>query len=125
MRLIRTLLYTPGNNWRMIQKARDLPADAIILDLEDAVPMAEKETARIFVRDGIPLIKSAGTQTFVRVNALTTGLTPVNEEEADPARTNPSGFSSEFSSSWFLPEGSFTSSADNPRAARRALWRQR
>ena len=74
MRLIRTLLYTPGNNWRMIQKARDLPADAVILDLEDAVPMAEKETARIFVRDGIPLVKSAGTQTFVRVNALSTGL---------------------------------------------------
>jgi len=75
MLLVRTLLFTPGNNWRMIQKARDLQADAIILDLEDAVPMAEKETARIFVRDGIPLIKSSGNQTFVRVNALTTGLT--------------------------------------------------
>ena len=72
---MRTLLFTPGNNWRMIQKAKDLPADAIILDLEDAVPMAEKETGRIFVRDGIPLIKSGGPEVFVRLNALTTDLT--------------------------------------------------
>lgn len=75
MRVLRTLLFTPGNNWRMIQKAKDLPADAIILDLEDAVTMAEKETGRIFVRDGVPLIKSGGPEVYVRVNALTTDLT--------------------------------------------------
>lgn len=59
----------------MIQKARDLASDAVILDLEDAVPMAEKETARIFVRDGVSLTKSGGLQVFVRVNSLSTGLT--------------------------------------------------
>lgn len=74
MRILRTMLFTPGNNWRMIQKAKDLPADAIILDLEDAVPMAEKETARIFVADGVQLIKSGGKQVFVRINSLSTGL---------------------------------------------------
>ncbi|MFQ6053914.1 MAG: HpcH/HpaI aldolase/citrate lyase family protein [Candidatus Bathyarchaeia archaeon] len=79
---MRTLLFTPGNNWRMIQKARQLAADAVILDLEDAVPMAEKETARIFVRDGIPLIKAGGLQAFVRVNSLTTGLTQQDLESS-------------------------------------------
>jgi len=75
MRLLRTMLFTPGNNWRMIQKTKDLAADAIILDLEDSVPMMEKETARIFVADGVREIGSRGKKVFVRVNSLSTGLT--------------------------------------------------
>lgn len=74
MRLLRTMLFTPGNNMRMIQKAGTLGADAIILDLEDAVPMADKETARIFVRDSIEDLSAKGTDLLVRINALTTGL---------------------------------------------------
>lgn len=49
--------------------------DAIILDLEDAVPIAEKETGRVFARDGIPILKAKGIDVFVRVNSLGTGLT--------------------------------------------------
>lgn len=75
MKILRTMLFVPGNNMRMIHKAATLEADAVILDLEDAVPMAEKETARIFVRDSIKLVKSGGPEVFARVNALTTGLT--------------------------------------------------
>lgn len=75
MKILRTMLFVPGNNMRMIHKAATLEADAVILDLEDAVPMAEKETARIFVRDSIELVKSGGPEVFARVNALTTGLT--------------------------------------------------
>lgn len=74
MRLLRTMLFTPGNNMRMIQKAGTLGADAIILDLEDAVPMADKETARIFVRDSIGDLSVKGPDVLVRVNALITGL---------------------------------------------------
>jgi citrate lyase subunit beta/citryl-CoA lyase len=74
VRILRSMLFVPGNNMRMIHKASTLEADAVILDLEDAVPMAEKETARIFVRDSIELVKSGGPDVFVRVNALTTGL---------------------------------------------------
>jgi citrate lyase subunit beta/citryl-CoA lyase len=69
------MLFTPGNNMRMIQKAGSLGADAIILDLEDAVPMGEKETARVFVRDSIEDLSVKGSDLLVRVNALTTGLT--------------------------------------------------
>jgi citrate lyase subunit beta/citryl-CoA lyase len=74
MRLLRTMLFTPGNNMRMIYKAGTLGADAIILDLEDAVPMAEKETARIFVKDSIEQVAAGSVQVFVRTNAFTTGL---------------------------------------------------
>ena len=75
MRLLRSMLFTPGNNMRMIRKTGTLGADAVILDLEDAVPMAEKETARIFVKDSVEQVGAGGLDVFVRVNARITGLT--------------------------------------------------
>jgi len=69
------MLFVPGNSMRMITKAATLPADAIILDLEDAVPLPDKETARIMIRDSIKSVKLGGSYVFVRVNALTTNLT--------------------------------------------------
>jgi citrate lyase subunit beta/citryl-CoA lyase len=74
MMLLRSMLFTPGNSMRMIHKAGTLGADAVVLDLEDAVPMMEKETARIFVKDSIERVGAGGTDVFVRVNALTTQL---------------------------------------------------
>jgi len=59
----------------MIQKACSLPVDAITLDLEDAVPIAEKEAARKLVRDNLSLLVSEGSDVYVRVNSLKTGLT--------------------------------------------------
>jgi citrate lyase subunit beta/citryl-CoA lyase len=73
--ILRSMLFIPGNSMRMITKAATLPADAIILDLEDAVPLPDKATARIMVRDSIKGIKSGGSYVFVRLNALATGLT--------------------------------------------------
>jgi citrate lyase subunit beta/citryl-CoA lyase len=74
VKLLRSMLFTPGNNMRMIQKAGAVGADATILDLEDAVPMAEKETARLFIRDSIEQVGATGASVFVRINALPTGL---------------------------------------------------
>ena len=68
------MLFVPGNNMRMIHKSSSLDTDSIILDLEDAVPIAEKETARIFVRDSVDLVKRGGADVYVRVNALSSGL---------------------------------------------------
>ncbi len=73
--VLRSMLFVPGNSMRMITKAATLPADAIILDLEDAVSLPDKATARIMIRDSIKAIKSGGSYIFVRVNALTTKLT--------------------------------------------------
>lgn len=75
MMVLRSMLFVPGNSMRMMTKAATLAADAIILDLEDAVPLPDKETARVMIRDTIRALKSGGAYVFVRVNALTTGLT--------------------------------------------------
>jgi len=73
--LLRSMLYFPANSARMAVKAATLPVDAAILDLEDAVSIDDKETARIIARDFVRLIKRRGIHTFVRVNSLSTGLT--------------------------------------------------
>jgi citrate lyase subunit beta / citryl-CoA lyase len=75
MTLLRTLLFVPANRDSMLAKARTLPADVIVVDLEDAVPPAEKESARNRVRGAVESLKAAGKSVHVRVNHLTTGLT--------------------------------------------------
>jgi len=75
MTLLRSMLYFPANSVRMIVKSTTLPADAVILDLEDAVSLDDKETARMIARDFIRLIKQRGIHVFVRVNSIATDLT--------------------------------------------------
>ena len=53
MAVRRTDLYLPANSEKFILKAPTLGADVITLDMEDAVPPAEKETARKMVREHI------------------------------------------------------------------------
>ncbi len=74
-RILRSMLFVPANNWRMIVSALSGFEDAVILDLEDACPAEEKETGRIFARDSIPMFKERGIDVFVRVNSMATGLT--------------------------------------------------
>jgi len=78
--ILRSMLYVPANSWRMINNALSEGADAVILDLEDACPIAEKETGRVFARDALPLLEEAGVEAWVRVNALETGLTETDLE---------------------------------------------
>ncbi|MEM1958969.1 MAG: CoA ester lyase, partial [Candidatus Nitrosocaldus sp.] len=73
-RLIRTLLFVPGNNPRFIEKAKTLRADIVCLDLEDSVPMDEKDRARAMVRDAIRARKDYVSELYVRVNAPDSGL---------------------------------------------------
>lgn len=74
-RILRTLLFVPANSWRMITGAATEGADAVILDLEDACPIGEKETGRILARDCVPMLKEGKIDVFVRVNSFDTGLT--------------------------------------------------
>ena len=76
--ILRSMLYVPSNNWRMITNAAGEGADAIILDLEDGCPIEEKETGRIFARDAVTLLKESKVTVVVRVNALETGLTELD-----------------------------------------------
>lgn len=66
--IIRSLLYVPGNNMRFIEKAHMRGADAIIIDLEDAVPIAQKTEAREALCNTVPLAGKSGTPVFVRIN---------------------------------------------------------
>jgi citrate lyase subunit beta/citryl-CoA lyase len=72
------MLFVPANSWRMIATSGTEAGDAVILDLEDACPMAEKETGRVFARDSIPMLKEKGLDVFVRINSFETGLTEID-----------------------------------------------
>lgn len=75
MAIMRSIMYIPGNNPKMISKAPEIPADIITLDLEDSVPPAEKETARKLVRENLKFAGSGGAQVYVRINNWETELT--------------------------------------------------
>jgi len=66
----RTFLFTPGNHPRRVEKAMGLDTDVVILDLEDAVAVAEKVATRATVRE--ILAKPRDCAVFVRVNAYDT-----------------------------------------------------
>ncbi len=72
---IRSFLFVPGNRKDMMEKARYLPADALILDMEDSVPPAEKSRAREVISSALPAMLKDGRPVFVRVNPLMSGLT--------------------------------------------------
>jgi len=75
-KLRRTMLFMPGNNPGMLQDAAILGADSIILDLEDAVSLTEKDSARILVREAIKTIDYSQVEVVVRVNPLDTEFGP-------------------------------------------------
>ena len=66
---LRSLLYVPAHSDRFIAKAHERGADAIILDLEDAVPEANKTAARENLVASIASVTRHGAAAFVRVNA--------------------------------------------------------
>lgn len=70
MKPLRTALFSPGNRPDRVEKAISSGADAVIIDLEDAVPLSEKENTRPFVRT--MLDRHPGKRLYVRVNDLTT-----------------------------------------------------
>lgn len=66
--MIRSLLFIPGNNPAMLQNADIHGADALILDLEDAVAIKEKDSARRLVRRAIRELGFGGAPLIIRVN---------------------------------------------------------
>src|SRR5215467_2868441 len=68
----RSVLYMPGSNARALEKARSLPADALILDLEDAVAPDAKDVARTQVAEAVKAHGFGKREIVVRINALST-----------------------------------------------------
>lgn len=68
----RSMLFLPGNNPNMLINGNCLGADAIIFDLEDAVSPAEKDAARILVRNTMRYMDFRGCEIIVRINSIDT-----------------------------------------------------
>jgi citrate lyase subunit beta/citryl-CoA lyase len=68
----RSVLYMPGSNARAIEKARTLPVDAVILDLEDSVAPDAKASARAQVAEAVAAGGFGAREVVVRVNGLDT-----------------------------------------------------
>jgi citrate lyase subunit beta / citryl-CoA lyase len=68
----RSVLYMPGSNARALEKAKTLPADCLILDLEDAVAPDAKATARQQVGDAVTARGFGSREVIVRINGLDT-----------------------------------------------------
>lgn len=78
-RPLRSVLYIPASKARALDKARSLPADAIIFDLEDAVTPDEKPQARALLDQTLTGMSFGPRLRIVRINALDT---PWGEEDA-------------------------------------------
>ena len=73
--LCRSYLFAPGNNQRLVDKVFDAGADAVVLDLEDSVPLDRKEKARETVAAAVHQRKKGeGPRIFVRINGVSSAF---------------------------------------------------
>ena len=73
LEVLRSMLFVPGNNPAMLQNAGVFGADAVILDLEDAVAPREKDAARFLVAEALRQVDFKTSARVVRINTLETG----------------------------------------------------
>jgi len=86
----RSLHFVPGGNERMIQKALTLPADGLILDLEDAVTPDRKAATRPIVRGWLEQLSFGGRERWVRMNPIFSEYGEADLEETIKGR--PDGY---------------------------------
>ena len=103
MRLRRSMLYVPGNMPGMLQNIPVFEADGFMIDLEDAVPLVEKDAARLLARNFLRSYQDRNKELFVRINALDTPYAADDLREILPA----------------LPDGIRLPKADNPELVER------
>ena len=84
----RSMLFLPGNNPNMLINGGTLGADAIIFDLEDAVSPAEKDAARILVRNTLRYMDLGGCETIVRINSVDTAYWQADIDAIVPQKPN-------------------------------------
>jgi len=71
--LLRTMIFVPGFKTSFLEKARSFESDAIILDLEDSVPHALKQQARLNVKEYLNSY-DCKRKIFIRLNSIDSGL---------------------------------------------------
>ena len=84
----RSMLFLPGNNPNMLINGNCLGSDAIIFDLEDAVAPAEKDAARILVRNTMRYLDFRGCETIVRINSIDTPYWQMDLDTVLPCKPN-------------------------------------
>lgn len=84
----RSMLFLPGNNPNMLINGNCLGSDAVIFDLEDAVSPAEKDAARILVRNTIRYMDFRGCELIVRINSIDTPYWQKDLDEILPCKPN-------------------------------------
>src|SRR5688572_22168886 len=80
------MLFVPSNRERFLEKLDSLRPDAVILDLEDSIPPAEKAAARTALGELLRSTRFANHRLFVRVNDFRTGLTAADISAVVSAR---------------------------------------
>jgi len=73
-RLLRSLIFVPGNNQRFLDKAKNLEADIVCFDLEDSVPLEEKESARHLIKEALTKRSEYKSEVYVRTNSPISGM---------------------------------------------------
>ena len=70
MPVMRSVMYVPSNNEKMVGKAPTIAADVLTLDLEDSVPPAEKEKGREMIQEYLKSARAsqAAPSLYVRIN---------------------------------------------------------
>ena len=81
-----SMLFLPGNTPRMLINGAFLGADAIIFDLEDAVAPAEKDAARILVRNTMRYMDLGGCEVIVRINSIDTAFWKADLDQILPEK---------------------------------------
>jgi citrate lyase subunit beta/citryl-CoA lyase len=97
------MLYVPGNMPGMLQNIPVFEADGVMIDLEDAVPLVEKDSARLLARNFLRSYQDRNKEMFVRINALDTPYAADDLREILPA----------------LPDGIRLPKADHPELVER------
>jgi citrate lyase subunit beta / citryl-CoA lyase len=72
--LYRSLIFVPGNNKRFVDKAKALQADIICFDLEDSVPLNEKDLARKIIAETLTWRTQYKSSIYLRINSLDSDL---------------------------------------------------
>ena len=80
-RLLRSLLFVPGNNTRFLEKAMNLSADIVCFDLEDSVPLEEKKSARNLIKSTLAKRSEYRSEIYVRTNSPASGMIPADLTE--------------------------------------------
>jgi len=86
----RSVHFVPGGNEKMIGRALTIPADGLILDLEDAVAPDRKPATRPIVRQWLEALDFGGRERWVRMNPIATGFGVADLEETIGGR--PDGY---------------------------------